>query len=650
MTTRAALALALAALGCRPAPAPAPVVAPVSEPPDVAAVPPAPGLEPVDAAGDPCVDFYQYACGPWLAAHPRPAEAPVWARSFSVAEQRTDERLRAILATSASASDPAQRQLGRHWQACMDTDGRTAAGLDAIGPMLTAIDRMRRRDVWAVVGTLHAARVPALFGVHHRTGPSTRTLALWLAGTALGPPSQYDPEQSSAGLAAYRRHVAEVFRLAGRDEPARRADAVLAFESTLVGLQSTMPQLIAEQTQPPAPQSLTALRRATPTIDWDRYFAGLEQALPEQIAVSPADGLVKLAALLQRTDIAVLQDYLRWQTLHSAAPFAGPALAAEHASLFDPEHAGEGLAPGCTAAVASAFGPALGRTYAEQHVSADDRGRLRALAERLRTALHAEVERAAWIDPAARRLVLGRIDSLKIEVAESGPTPPTPSLPEGFLAASLALRRARVARELAGAAEAAALPGTAVNAAMLGEKLELFAGIIQPPFYAPDLPEPVLLGAIGQILAHEFGHVLDPETLASEIAWTPAPATAAAHDERLRCLRDSYARAEVGPGLHVDGDAVAREVFADNLGLRLAHALVRGGSGGPAAERQFFVAWAQLMCTHFTPDALVMMTQIDAPPAPLRVNQPLRLYPGFASAFACAEGTPMRPRDACTPW
>ena len=53
----------------------------------------------------------------------------MWARSFSVAEQRTDERLRAILATSASASDPAQRQLGRHWQACMDADGRTAADL-----------------------------------------------------------------------------------------------------------------------------------------------------------------------------------------------------------------------------------------------------------------------------------------------------------------------------------------------------------------------------------------------------------------------------------------------------------------------------------------------------------------------------------------
>ncbi len=646
MNTHTLVALMLAVASCRPAPT---TTTSGSAPPDPSSIPPAPGLERVDTTQDPCVDFYQYACGAWLADNPRPSETPVWARSFSVAEQRTEGRLTEILEASADSTDPALRPIGDHWRACRDAEQRNTAGLAALAPMLTAIDRLRPDDLWAVVGLLHTYGVRALVGIRHQQGPHARTMALGIGGTGLGPPAMYDPKQSAPRLAGYRRHVAELLRLSGSSEPARRTEAVIDFETRLADLQATMAELVAEESHPPTPQSLKAVKKATPSIDWDRYFAALGQPLPEQLIVPPNNRLEQLAALLRRTDVAVLKDYLRWQTLHWTATIAPPAFADEHASMYDPGSAG--LVPGCTSVVRSAYGPALGRVYADTQVSPDDRGRLRALAERLRTSLHDEVERTTWLDPATRKLLLGRIDTMTIELAsELGRSAPPASVPEGFLAAALALRRQRIAAELAGTADVAAFTGAAINAAMLGEKLELSAGLVQAPFYTADMPEPVLLGAIGQIVAHEFGHILDPQTLAEEIAWTPEPATATAYATRLQCIHDSYAKAEVGPGLHVDGGTVTKEVFADNLGLRIAHAQLRRGPAGPAGERQFFVAWAQLMCTHIEPDALPMLVQMDVPPAPLRVNQPLRLFPGFAAAFACAEGTPMRPRDACTPW
>ncbi|HEY0138592.1 MAG TPA: M13 family metallopeptidase N-terminal domain-containing protein [Nannocystis sp.] len=315
------------------------------------------GLEPVDTTTDPCVDLYRHACGRWLAEHPRPLASPVWARSFSAAEAQAQARVLALLDELAGAKDGVHARLGAYWRACIDEDGRIAAGYTAIEPLLRAIDDARPRDLGSVLGRLHAHGIPALFHVRPTQDPAGRTLRITLGGTGLGTPQMYAP--SAPRLTAYRQHVAEMLRLAGLADAPRRAAAVVAFEARLAALQSTSAELVAEQSRPWPARPVATLRQRAPSIDWERYFAAQGPQLPGRIIVPPSH-MRDLDALLRRTDIGVLRDYLRWQLLHALATSLPPVFEIEHNRMYDPAAAVAGRTASCVRHVDDGFGPTLG--------------------------------------------------------------------------------------------------------------------------------------------------------------------------------------------------------------------------------------------------------------------------------------------------
>lgn len=626
-------------------------------------------LEGMNTDVSPGNDFYEYANGAWLDATQIPADLSNYGM-FTELALEAEEHVQAIiteLAAMNAAHGTVEQQVGDLYGSWMDTETIEQRGLAPAQPYLDEIAAAETHaDINALFATIYH-QSPFGVGIIPDPADTTRyTVFVGQGGLGLPDRDYYLDEDNARYRDTYRDYIAQVFGLAGIDNGAERAEAILALETRLAEVHWT--QADSRDIQKIYnPMPLEQLDTLAPQFAFPTAMAQLGIDGVATYLVAQPSAIEGSAAVFAETPVQVWQDYL---TFHFLSGNSGRLPAAFDQAAFEMfgrtlngteeqrprDRRGVNL-------VGGRLGEAVGQIYVERHFPPSSKAAMEELVANLTAAFAGRLETLEWMDEETRANALTKLSTFEPRIGYPDEWQDYSALdiqPDDIFGNVMRLDafawNEQVA-DLSGPVDRGEwpYPPQTVNASYnpLMNQITFPAGILQPPFFDPNADAAINYGAIGAVIGHEIGHGFDDqgrrfdENGAIRDWWTAE--TNARFEERADRLGAQYDTYSPVEGRFVNGDFTMGENIGDLGGLQMAYTAYHryldeccGGEApvldGLTGDQRFFLSWAQVWRRLYREDNLISRLTTDPhSPSQYRTNGVVRNMDAWYEAFGVTE-------------
>jgi putative endopeptidase len=652
---------------------------------------PGPGfsIDAIDKTIDPCVDFYQYACGNWLKNSEIPADQTEWV-SFTELYERNLLTLRGILEKASAAGDSRsaiEQKIGDYYGACMDEKAADARGLDPLKADLARIaaapDKATLMDV---IAHSHLIGANALFSFY--SGPDLHNAEQVIAyidqgGLTLPDRDYYIKDDDKHK--EMRQHLVEystqMFTLAGQSagKAADSAQAVLRIETALATAEMDRTLRRDPKNRDHKMKRDEAVAMA-PNFLLNRYFAEVKAPSFSELNVSNPEFFQQINAVIEKESLDALKTYVTWHLLDSTAPWLSNPFVDANFKMQQQLTGQSEIQPRwkrCVDATDGALGEALGQKYVELTFGADGKARMLKVVDALEAALDDDIRTLPWMTDETKKQAKIKLTAIRNKIGYPDVWRDYSALkvePGDLIGNFLRANEFEANRQIAKIGkpldrkEWGMTPPT-VNAYYNGSRNEIVfpAGILQPPFFDKQMDDAVNLGGIGVVIGHELTHGFDDQGRKFDPQgnlrdwWTEQDGKE--FEKRAGCIASEYGNFVAIDDLKLNGKLTLGENTADNGGARIAYnalqKMIAEDKTGKASEKidgytpeqRFFLGFGRVWCEKRRPEFSRMLVTVDPhSPGKYRIDGVVQNMPEFQKTWGCKAGQPMVAANACRVW
>ena len=648
-------------------------------------------LRSIDKSIDPCVNFYQYACGRWQKDNPIPADQTSWS-VYAKLYQDNLNFLRGILEQASKNSadrDTVTGEIGDFYAACTDETQANRLGVGPLKPQLDAIASLKNIQGLALLIARLQLYVGGYNSLLFRAGSgqdpdnSAQVIAeIGQGGLGLPDRDYYtkDDAKSKEIRERYVQHVEAVFELLGDapDTAKTSAETLMRMETELAKASLTRVEM-RDPYKLKNKMDLAALGTLAPNFDWQIYYGELKYPKFEILNVVSPEFFKQLNQELSSEPLQNWKNYLRFHVADFSSPYLSAPFVQENFDFYRKYLRGAKVNQPrwkrCVQYTDHNLGEALGQAYVRKVFSPKLKQSTLDMVLRIEAAMEKRIEALDWMSPETKRQALVKLNGIrnKIGYPDRWRDYSSVKITRGdFLEDIQRLTEFEHRRQIAKIGKPVdhgewEISPTTVDAYYDPQMNDINfpAGVLQPPLYDPKMDDAPNYGNTGGTIGHELTHGFDDEGSQFDATgnlknwWTKEDREK--FDERTKCVSDQYSKYIIVDDVHINGRLTMGEDVADLGGEILAYIAWQGATkdknlqpiDGLTPEQRFFIGYAQWDCSNERPEDMRMRAQVDPhSPAQYRINGVVVNMPEFATAFSCKAGQPMvnPPEKVCRVW
>jgi len=385
-------------------------------------------LDTIDKTVDPCVDFFQYACGNWLKTAEIPADQAAWGQAVELRE-RNAGIMREILekaAVDTPGRDAITQKIGDYYGSCMDEKTIETRGLEPLKPELDRITKATdKAALIEAIARVHLVGPSPLFSFY--SSPDLHNADQVIAYIDQGGLSLPDRDyyiKDDAKMADARKSLVEyatrMFTLAGQSpqQAADSAQSVLRIETALAKASMDRTSRRDPKNRDHKMTTDEALGLA-PDFYLNRYFVAVGAPGFSSLNVTNPDFFKQVNNILEAESLDALRTYVSWHLIDNAAPWLSKPFVDANFKMqqvLTGQSENKPRWKRCVSSTDNALGEALGQRYVELRFGADGKQRMLKMVDALEKSLDQDIRDLSWMTEETKKQAKLKLDAIRNKI------------------------------------------------------------------------------------------------------------------------------------------------------------------------------------------------------------------------------------------